>query len=72
LQLTDYQYILQSKTDKSLIVIDEMGRSTSPVEGPSLCWALLEPLVKSKATVVLATHCRFLTTMADMYFNIFL
>ncbi|KAJ2742836.1 MutS protein msh4 [Coemansia sp. BCRC 34301] len=49
-------YILHNYNAHSLVVIDELGRSTAAVEGMSICRAVCEHLLESSATVFLSTH----------------
>jgi len=56
LEMAEVSSMLQSANDKSLIIIDELARSTSTEEGISICFALCEQLIESKAFVFLATH----------------
>lgn len=41
-------YIIQNANDKSLIIIDELGRGTSPEEGIGICYAACEYLLNLK------------------------
>ena len=53
-----------------LIIIDELGRGTSPEEGSALCWAISEALSKTSAFTFLATHFRLLTKMESVSIGI--
>ncbi len=49
--------ILNSATEKSFIILDEIGRGTSTFDGISIAWAITEFLHgKTKAKVLFATH----------------
>lgn len=56
--------ILHNVTDRSLVVLDEIGRGTSTYDGMSIAWAVLEYLIQSSGTrprVLFATHYHELT-----------
>ncbi len=50
-------FILSVGTPKSLVILDEMGRGTSPEEGCAIATAVIEELINEKgSTVFFATH----------------
>lgn len=58
--------ILNNATDRSLIVLDEVGRGTATWDGMSIAWAVLEYLQgSSKARVLFATHYHELTCLEE-------
>jgi DNA mismatch repair protein MutS len=60
--------ILRNATDKSLVLLDEIGRGTSTFDGLSIAWAIFETLhdnEKRAAMTLFATHYHEMTTLAD-------
>ena len=65
--------ILHNASDKSLLILDEIGRGTSTYDGLSIAWAVLEyihnhPRLKSRT--LFATHYHELTQLPDVLPNI--
>ncbi|KAI3621717.1 hypothetical protein WG66_016688 [Moniliophthora roreri] len=54
--------ILGLATPKSLVIIDELGRGTSPREGVGISHAIAEGLIEQKCFVFFATHFSELST----------
>lgn len=54
--------ILSLVTPDSLVVVDELGRGTSTLEGTALAHAIAEALIQSKAACFFSTHFRDLGT----------
>lgn len=61
--------ILHNVTDRSLVILDEIGRGTSTYDGMSIAWAVLEYLIQTekRPKVLFATHFHELTQLADRY-----
>jgi DNA mismatch repair protein MutS len=62
--------ILNTATDRSLILLDEVGRGTATFDGLSLAWAIAEYLVNNqslKPKTLFATHYHELTKMASIH-----
>ncbi|MEM6746428.1 MAG: DNA mismatch repair protein MutS [Pseudomonadota bacterium] len=58
--------ILHQATDKSLVILDEVGRGTATYDGLSIAWATLEHLHKvSRCRGLFATHYHELTRLAE-------
>jgi DNA mismatch repair protein MutS len=58
--------ILNTATDRSLILLDEMGRGTATFDGLSLAWATVEYLhAETRARTLFATHYHELTMLAE-------
>ncbi len=62
--------ILNNATNRSLILLDEIGRGTSTFDGISIAWALTEYLhenPKVAAKTLFATHYHELNEMAEIF-----
>lgn len=58
--------ILKQATEKSLIVLDEIGRGTSTFDGVSIAWGIMEFLHdRTKAKTLFASHYHELIKLAD-------
>jgi DNA mismatch repair protein MutS len=59
--------ILNNVTDRSLVILDEVGRGTATWDGMSIAWAVLEHLhhdsMASHCKVLFATHYHELTSL---------
>ncbi|EWG45024.1 DNA mismatch repair protein MSH4 [Fusarium verticillioides 7600] len=65
-EMREMSFILRNIDDKSLAVIDELGRATSNRDGLAIAIAMSEALIQSKASVWFATHYVDLTkVLAD-------
>ena len=66
-EMTELAHILNNTTDKSLIILDEIGRGTSTFDGLSIAWSVVEFLSNlSKAKVLFATHYHELTELEGL------
>lgn len=54
--MTNIVQILKNYTENSLILVDELGSGTDPIEGANLAISLLETFNKNKAFTIATTH----------------
>jgi DNA mismatch repair protein MutS len=67
-EMTETANILHNATEKSLVLLDEIGRGTSTFDGLSLAWAVAKQLLeKNKSFTLFATHYFELTRIVDEF-----
>ena len=69
-EMVETANILNNLTERSLVILDEVGRGTSTYDGMSIAWAVLEHLAEGcgcSPKVLFATHYHELTCLDERY-----
>jgi len=65
-EMVEVATILAGATDRSLVILDEVGRGTATFDGLSIAWAVVEYLrTHNKSRGLFATHYHELTVLAN-------
>lgn len=68
-EMIETSNILHHATDRSLVILDEIGRGTSTYDGVSIAWAVIEYIHNhpgSRAKTLFATHYHELVRLAEI------
>lgn len=66
-EMSETAHILHNATDRSLVLLDEIGRGTSTYDGISIAWAVAEYLLTTlRAKTLFATHYWELTRLEQV------
>ncbi len=72
-EMNEVANILQNATASSLLILDEIGRGTSTIDGLSIAWAVVEHISNPKilgAKTLFATHYHELTELEGKLSNV--
>ena len=64
-EMVETAAILHQACDRSLVILDEIGRGTATYDGLSIAWACFEHLHEAGARTLFATHYHEMTALAD-------
>lgn len=70
LEMKETAFICNHATERSLILIDELGRATSNEDGVAIAWSIAEYLLKKGAMTFFATHYPQLCRLGDVYLKV--
>src|ERR1700685_1122698 len=66
--MTETANIRNNATDRSLVILDEIGRGTSTLDGLSLAWAIAEHIASAvRCRTLFATHYHELTELSQRF-----
>ncbi len=65
-EMSEMSAIIRNATNKSLLLLDEIGRGTSTYDGLSIAWALSNDIIhRVRARTLMSTHYRELTDLKN-------
>jgi DNA mismatch repair protein MutS len=65
-EMVETAAILNQASEKSLVILDEIGRGTATFDGLAIAWATVEHLcLKNKSRALFATHYHEMTALAE-------
>lgn len=70
-EMSEVSNILRNVTERSLLLLDEIGRGTSTYDGLSIAWSIIEFLAKNTtAKVLFSTHYHELTELETSVYGL--
>ncbi|KDP39890.1 hypothetical protein JCGZ_03421 [Jatropha curcas] len=69
-EMKETAFVMQNVSQRSLIIMDELGRATSSCDGFAIAWSCCEHLLSLKAYTIFATHMENLSELATIYPNV--
>eukprot|EP00897_Mesotaenium_endlicherianum_P005294 jgi/Mesen1/4793/ME000243S03968 len=69
-EMRETAFLMHNVTPRSLIIIDELGRATSTLDGLAIAWSCCEYLLSMQAHVIFATHVQRLAELSSIYPNV--
>lgn len=70
LEMKETAHICNHATDRSLVLVDELGRATSNEDGVAIAWSVSEYLLKKRAMTFFVTHYSQLSRLGAIYPNV--
>ena len=71
LEMQETAAILHQATERSLIILDEIGRGTSTFDGVAIAWSVVEHIQQTiKAKTMFATHYHVLNLLSEKWSTI--
>ncbi len=71
MEMNETASILNNATDRSLIILDEIGRGTSTFDGVSIAWSVAEHINnRLKAMTLFSTHYHVMNKLAEKFSKI--
>ena len=69
-EMIEIAHILQCSTQSSLVLIDEVGRSTNHHDGGAIAFAIASYLAEQRVLSLMTTHYTELVSLANLYYQV--